>query len=131
MSPTIRRFFRYTMIGTGTFGLDLVFLFIFIDYLMIHPVVSAGVAFLIAVTVNYIVSRRYVFSKTKRDVGTGYVNFLIIVGVGLAVVTGGMYILVSLFGFNYLISRILIAAITGMWNYLINLYLNFKVVGKH
>ena len=119
------------MVGTATFGLDLVLLFIFIDYMSLHPVVAAGIAFLMAVSLNYVVSRRYVFSKTQRDVKTGYVNFLIIVGIGLGVVTGGMYILVSVLGFNYLISRIAVALCTGMWNYIMNLYLNFKVVGKH
>jgi hypothetical protein len=37
---------------------------------------------------------------------------------------------VDLLGLHYLVSRILIAGVVGVWNYLLNLYVNFKVAGK-
>ena len=131
MSPAVRRFLRYTAVGLITFGVDLTLLFIFIDVFLVPPVIASGVSFLIAVTLNYVVSRRYVFSQTKRDIKTGYGNFLVIVLVGLGVVMGGMYLLVTILGFNYLISRLFVASLTGVWNYMMNLYINFKVVGEH
>ena len=131
MSPAVHRFLRYTAVGLITFGVDLTLLFIFIDLFLVPPVIASGVSFLIAVTLNYVVSRRYVFSQTKRDIKTGYGNFLVIVLVGLGVVMGGMYLLVTILGFNYLISRLFVASLTGVWNYMMNLYINFKVVGEH
>lgn len=131
MSPTVQRFLRYAFVGLVTFGLDLALLFVLIDFFLVSPVIAAGIAFLIAVTLNYVVSRRYVFSKTQRGIKTGYGNFLIIVLVGLGFVMGGMYLLVSVLGFNYFIARLLVASCTGIWNYLMNLYVNFKVAGNH
>ena len=52
-----------------------------------------------------------------------------LVGMGLSM--GGMYVLVSVSGFYYIYARVSIAAFVGIWNYLMNLHLNFKVAGKH
>jgi len=131
MPLAVIRFFRYASVGFSTFLLDLLLLYVLIDLFLMNYVFAAGVAFLVAVSINYAISRVYVFKRSTRDVKTGYVNFLSIALVGLAFVMGGMYVLVSLYGFNYVISRVSIAGLTGFWNYLINLYVNFQVSGKH
>lgn len=131
MTPGIKRFIKYSSVGLSTFLFDLLLLYIFTDILLINSIVAAGLAFLIAVSVNYWLSRKYVFPGTLRGVKEGFGNFILIVLVGLAVVMGGMYVLVSALHFNYLSARIFTAALTGLWNYLMNLYVNFKVVGKH
>lgn len=131
MSPTIKRFFKYSSIGVSTFAFDLLLLYIFTDVAKINYIVAAGAAFVVAVSLNYFLSRKYVFKGSARAVRSGYVNFLSIALVGLLLVIGGMYVLVSVFGFNYLVSRIGIAGLTGFWNYLINLFINFDVAGKH
>lgn len=131
MSKAVTRFIKYSTVGLSTFLLDLLLLYVLTDLLLFNYVVAAGLAFLLAVSVNYIFSRKYVFIGSLRGVSEGYWNFLLIVFVGLAVVMGGMYVLVALLGLNYFVSRIFLAALTGFWNYLMNLYVNCKVVGKH
>lgn len=125
------RFAKYLAVGVSTFLLDLCLLYVLIDIFSVPTVYAAGVAFLVAVTVNYVISRKFVFVGTLRGVKAGYVNFLLIVLIGLAVVMGGMYVLTTMFGLGYLLSRALLAAMTGVWNYLMNLFVNFKVAGKH
>jgi len=127
----VLRFAKYSVVGVTTFLLDLFVLFLLTDFLLVNYILASGIAFLIAVTLNYAISRKYIFKGTVRGVKQGYFNFLIIVLVGLLVVTFGMYFLVTMLGFNYLVSRFCIAAITGLWNYLMNLFVNFKVAGKH
>jgi putative flippase GtrA len=130
MSQKISRFLRYSLIGGTTFLLDLCLLFVFTDIFHIYYVASAGLGFVVAVSLNYLFSRRYVFKGTLRSVHAGYGIFLLIAGVGLVAITGLMALFVGVFGWNYLFSRIIIAGIVGFWNYLMNLYVNFKVVGK-
>lgn len=125
------RFVKYTFVGITTFLFDLLLLWFFVEILTLDYLLSAGVAFIIAVTVNYILSRRYVFRGSLRSVGIGYVNFILIAGFGLLFVIVGMYILVKFFAFSYVGARIMVAAVTGFWNYLMNLYVNFKVAEKH
>jgi putative flippase GtrA len=125
-----KRFAKYASVGVSTFLFDLALLFLFIDFLGMHHVVAAGAAFLIAVSCNFLISRRFVFQGTSRPPGKSYAAFLLIAGTGLVAVAGLMYVAVDLFGLHYLVSRVLIAGVVGMWNYLMNLYMNFKVVGQ-
>ncbi len=131
MSPGIVRFLKYSTVGASTFVLDLLLLYVFTDLWGIGYVLAAGVAFVIAVSINYFLSRRFVFKQTTRNHQTGYTNFLGIALGGMLLVMGGMYVCVSLLELNYLLSRIAIAAVTGFWNYLLNLFVNFQVAGKH
>jgi putative flippase GtrA len=127
----IKRFSKYFAIGFSTFLFDLSLLYFFTDVLLINYLVSTGLAFIIAISINYFFSRKFVFSKTLRKVAHGYVAFLLISGVGLFFVVSLMAFFVETLSFNYLLSRILAAAFVGMWNYLMNLYINFRVVGNH
>lgn len=127
----VKRFLRYSTVGAGTFLMDLLLLYVLTDIFSIHYLYSAGIAFLIAVSLNYTLSRRYVFKGSTRSTKTSYLNFILIALVGLLMVVGGMYMLVSIFSVSYVVSRICIAGLTGIWNYLMNLYVNFKVVGKY
>lgn len=127
----LRRFSKYILVGGSTFLLDLLLLYAFIDELGWNPVISAGIAFLTAISINYSLSRRFVFKGTYRSVGEGYLGFLLIAGVGVVAVSSGMHLLVTDLGLNYIYSRIIIAMMTGMWNYLLNLFVNFRVAGKH
>ncbi|WP_319779273.1 GtrA family protein [Maridesulfovibrio sp.] len=129
-SKGIKRFLRYTFVGGGTFLFDLTMLYLFTDVFGWSPVFSAGLAFFIAVSFNYFISRKLVFNGTSRELKQGYLGFLIIAGSGLCIVTGFMYIMVDLLHWQYMLSRILVSFVTGIWNYLLNLYVNFKMAGK-
>lgn len=127
----LKRFGLYSAIGAGTFLFDLILLYFFTDILLINYLWSVGIAFLIAVSINYQLSRRYVFKGTNRPHREGYVYFIIIAVSGLLLVTGMMYVLVEWVGVYYLVARVVIAIITGIWNYLMNLFFNFKVAGVY
>lgn len=131
MRPPLLRFLKYSVVGVSTFVFDLLILLCFIDVLGLDPVASAAIAYLIAVSVNYMLSRHFVFMGSLREVGSGYLLFVVIALFGAALVTSGMYVLATILGVHYMVSRVLIAAISGFWNYLMNLYVNFKVAGKH
>ena len=124
------RFSTYSSIGVSTFVGDLLLLFIFTDIFGIHYIISAGVAFLLAVSINYSLSRRFVFVGSDRSAKSGYILFMMITGIGLIFVMALMYIFVDILGFDYIFSRVIIAGVVGMWNYLMNLYFNFRVAGK-
>lgn len=131
VSPAIKRFLKYSAVGVSTFIFDLILLYVLVDVYGLPQVSAAGLAFLMAVSINYWLSRRFVFKGTLRGVKAGYSNFILIAVAGLLIVMSGMYMLTEQFGLPYLLARIITAAVTGSWNYLINLFVNFKVAGKH
>lgn len=127
----IKRFLKYSSVGVSTFVFDLLLLSLFVEQFKWWYLIATVVAFLLAVSLNYFISRKYVFKGTSRSVHAGYIRFISMAVIGIILVAWGMKICVGILGWNYLISRILIAAIVGMWNYLFNLFINFKVAGKH
>jgi putative flippase GtrA len=131
ISPALIRFIQYSAVGLGTFLIDLWILYVLITFFELNYILAAGAAFLIAVSVNYVCSRRYVFTGTPRGVLYGYINFMLIASIGVLFVMGGMYVLVGQFSLNYLLARCVLGGLTGVCNYILNLYVNFKVAGIH
>ncbi len=127
ISQSLARFCRYTTIGMPTFLFDLYLLFVLTSIVGLSPVTSAGISFFIAISLNYSLSKHYVFKDTTRGTTSTYLLFLLIGGIGLFLVTSLMYVCVEMLGWNYMISRILIAVIVGFWNYFMNLRVNFRV----
>ena len=121
---TLVRFLKYVIVGVSTFVFDLVLLCIFIDIFLWNYVIATGVAFTVAVSVNYLFSRRYVFKGTSRSFYAGYVAFMVIASIGIGIAMLGMALMVGTLHFHILDSRIIIAGVVGVWNYLINLYFN-------
>lgn len=122
---------KYAAVGGSTFAFDLVLLWVVTELFGVPYQISTAGAFLVAVSLNYALSRKFVFKGTTRRVHHGYLYFILIACGGAAVVTGAVAFLVSLFGMHYLIARIIVACFVGIGNYLFNLHFNFKVAGHH
>ncbi|MDB5236913.1 MAG: GtrA family protein [Parcubacteria group bacterium] len=125
------RFLRYAAVGGGTLLFDLCLLYSATSIFGVPYFLSTPGAFLIAVSINYFISRRYVFKGSERLIHHGYAYFILVALAGAAVTTLSVAALVSALHLYYLLARILVAGIIGIGNYLFNLHLNFKVAGKH
>lgn len=128
---SLERIMKYVAVGGLTFALDLLLLYAFIDWLLWNYILATGLAFAIAVSINYVLDRRWVFTGTLRSVQAGYFIFMAIACIGAVIAMAGMSILVGVYHLHYLYARVAIASMVGLWNYLMNLYVNFKVAGKH
>ncbi len=127
MNKSFQRFLKYCLVGGSTFAFDLFLLFLLVDHFEINSTFSAGISFVIAVSVNYFLSRKFVFQGTLRSIKSGYFIFLGIALFGMLAIIIFMFIFVEILHWHYLVSRIIIASLVGSWNYLMNLYVNFKV----
>jgi len=129
MALWFKRGARYTGIGVATFIVDLALLFFLIDTLNLHILLSTGLAFIGALTLNYFFSRKYVFVNSDRGSLLGYIYFILFAITGMAVTIVLMWLLVSFTAWHFAISRIVIALAVGFGNYFANLFINFKVAG--
>ncbi|MBU1292727.1 GtrA family protein [Patescibacteria group bacterium] len=130
-TPGTRRFIRYAIIGVSTLLFDLLLLAGLTELVGVQYYIATPFAFLIAVSINYALSRMHVFRGTMRPVHHGYAYFIGLACLGAFVTTSGVALLVTFFGLYYLLARVLVAGFVGMANYLLNLHFNFKVVGQH
>lgn len=127
--PALTRLFKYALVGGSTFAFDLVILYAMTDLAGIPYYVSTPLAFVIAVSINYFVSRKFVFKGTQRHIHHGYAYFLGVAILGGLLISGAVAGLVTLFALHYLVARTLVACVVGLGNYLFNLHINFKVAG--
>ncbi len=129
--PAALRFLRYTLVGGSTLLFDLELLYLITTYVGVPYYIATPLAFLIAVSINYVVSRRFVFKGTERGHLHGYSYFIGAALIGAGVTTLGVTVLVTYAGLYFMLARVLTACVVGMGNYLFNLFYNFKVVGVH
>ena len=125
----LRRFARYTFIGLSTFSLDLCILYFFLRVFEtpFYPTVVG--AFVLAASINYAISRMWVFAGTRRGVLAGYINFLGVALFAGLLISFLVWFLVQYTGIEYLYARVVVAAVVGLGNYLFNLVINFNVLG--
>lgn len=128
---SIRRFSRYSAVGVSTFLLDLAMLYAATSVCGIPYLVTTPVSFLIAVSLNYMLSRKIAFPETERSWHVGYAYFMIVAVIGAVATTGMVAVLVAYAGLFYLTARIIAATLVGFGNYLFNLHVNFDVAGRH
>jgi putative flippase GtrA len=119
------------MVGVSTLLFDLAMLYIAVSVFDVAYYIATPFSFLIAVSCNYVLSRRFVFVGTTRSWHSGYAYFAFVALGGATITTLLIAGLVSFFGFYYLFARVLVAGLVGIGNYLFNLYINFNVAGQH
>jgi putative flippase GtrA len=126
----LRRIASFSGIGVLTFLGDIMLLWLLLHTTMLHYAIATAISFFIAMSINYLLTRKYTFKGTARALHEGYIIFMVTAFVGVVFVIGVMALLVELFGITPILARILSASIGAVWNYVINLKYNFKVEGK-
>lgn len=128
---SVLRFLRYALVGGSTLAFDLLLLYVLTTYIGIPYYIATPGAFLVAVSINYLISRTFVFRGTARSHHVGYAVFIGMALVGATITTAGVTALVTYMHLYFLVARVLVSVLVGMGNYLFNLFFNFKVAGNH
>jgi len=119
--------FRYTFVGGIAFIVDFGSLFIFTEIFNIYYLISAALAFLLGLTVNYSLSITWVFIKRKlRSKQFEFGVFAIIGVVGLGINEFIIWFFTDYLHFYYLISKLFSAGIVLMWNFSARKFLLFR-----
>jgi len=117
-SSTLLQLVRYTFVGGVAFMVDFGCLFFLTEFLHIHYLTSAGIAFIFGLIVNYILSIKWVFSGRAMD--SRLMEFLIfsmigLVGLGLNELF--IWTLTDILDIYYLLSKIITATVVYFWNF--------------
>ncbi len=122
------RFLTYSVIGIGTFLLDLSLSGIFIKLFGMPYQIATALSFLTAININYAISRVVVFTGSTRPWKRSYVYFMCIALIGTAVTTSLVVLLVDTLALYYVVARFIVAGIVGTGNYLFNAHINFTMM---
>ncbi len=120
--------FRNTVVSCSVFLVGLGVLWVLVEYAHMDEVIAAGVGFIIANSLHYLLGRYWIFAGSQRELGKGYLLFLINSGVGLAVTMGLFWLLITFTPMHYLLVRIVVSVFAGLLVFALNAALNFRQV---
>ena len=123
-----RLFGRNTVASFFAFGIDVALLWLAVELASAPYIPAAAVAFLVAMSIHYVLSRIWVFRGSERGMAKGYVYFLMNAGVGLVVTIGVFALLMEVAGLHYLIARVLASVAAGILVFFLNAVFNFKAL---
>lgn len=112
------QFARYIVVGGIAFVVDYGALFILTEYLGFHHLLSAAIAFVLGMTVNYLMSRTWVFNGSKDANKTKeFVIFALIGVIGMVLNEAIIFIGTDFFGCHYMLSKLISTALVFVWNF--------------
>jgi len=115
---TLIQLFRYTFVGGFSFLVDFGTLFILTEYFYIYYLVSAGIAFILGLTINYFLSVRWVFSSRAMENRLLEFLFFALIGlIGLVLNELFLWIFTDILLIYYLLSKIITTFIVYFWNF--------------
>jgi putative flippase GtrA len=121
------RFVRNGLISLPTFLIDLAMLYGLVRRLHLDYRLATILAFLVANGLSYLLARRLVFEGSRRGWKSGFVYFLGIAALSAFTLTPLMWLFVEGLHIEFVVSRVVAAAIVGVGGYLLNLVFNFRI----
>jgi putative flippase GtrA len=121
-------FLRNTVVSTGVFFLGLGVLWLLVQQFGMDEVVAAGISFIVANSLHYVLGRTWIFRGTTRSVGKGYLFFLLNAALGLAITVSLFAALLRWTEINYLVARAIVSVFAGLAMFVLNATLNFRRV---
>jgi len=119
---------RNTVVSTSVFLIGLGVLWLLVEYANMDEVIAAGVGFLVANTLHYLLGRYWIFAGSERKLASGYLIFLVNAGAGLVVTMGLFWLLITFTPMHYLVVRVIVSVFAGLLVFALNAALNFRQV---
>ncbi len=118
MLNLLKQFFRFSIVGVLSFGIDYGLLFLLTEFGDMHYLWSACCSYTVSTVFNYIYSKKYVFSAREDVSRTGqFLLFLLLSLCGLGLNTVFLRWGVERLGFHYMGAKILATLLVSVWNF--------------
>ena len=115
---TIIQLFRYTIVGGFAFVVDFGSLFVLTEYCHIYYLVSAAIAFVLGLTINYTLSVKWIFiNRSLKSKSLEFIIFALIGLFGLAINEVIIWFFKEIVQIHYLYSKLISTAIVYLFNF--------------
>lgn len=110
---------RYVFVGGFAFIVDYGLLYILTEFSNLHYLISATLSFISGLIVNYIISTKWIFTKSKiSNTSIEFLMYSVIGVIGLIFNDFLIYIFTEWLHIHYMISKLVTAAIVMGWNFI-------------
>jgi putative flippase GtrA len=125
---TFLQLFRYAFVGGMAFIADFGLLYVLTEYAHFHYLLSATFAFIVGVVLNYLLSKKWVFSSntTIKKQWIEFAVFSLIGIVGLALNNLFLWMFTDYCSIHYMFSKALTTVIVFFWNFLARKFVLFN-----
>lgn len=114
------QFFRYVFVGGIATVADWGILYLLTSVAGIHHLVSAVIAFLAGLAVNFVLSKLFVFRADEARTGVSgeFIGYGLIGAAGLGITEVIMFVMTDRMAVHYMVSKMTATAVVLVWNYL-------------
>ncbi len=120
-----RHLILYGIIGSFSSSIDFAIFTLLVQIVGFHYLVANSISILVGITTSFFLNRNYNF-KVKDNVKGRFLIFLFVGLCGLMLSNFSLYVFVSTFDMNKLLSKLLSIVLVVFFQFLINKYVTFK-----
>ncbi len=120
------QFVRFLLAGGLSALVDFLLLVLLVEVFSLYYLVASGTSFIVALILNYLVCRTWVFQRGKYDQMIEFLAFCTGGSIGLGLNQIILLLLVGHFSLDYRLSKIISITLVTLWNFLTKKYLIFK-----
>ncbi len=126
---SLLQFFRYGFVGAIATVADWGVLYI-LEALGMDALLAAVFGFVIGLTVNFVLSKKFVFSAetAKTKASAEFIVYGVIGVVGLGITEAIMYLLTKKIGIYFMVSKAIATVVVFIWNFMARKLILYKEV---
>ena len=110
---------RFGAVGVICFLIDYLLMLFLTEVCGVAYLLSCGISFTVSAVVNYVLSMRFVFSRTvEMDRRVEFLLFFLMSAVGLVLTELLMLLFVECFAVHYALAKIVVTAIVMAYNFI-------------
>lgn len=121
----ISKFLKFGVVGCSGMIIDFGMTYLCKEILRLNKFLSNAIGFILTATSNYFLNRIWTFESQNEQVGTQYVQFMIVSTIGLGINSLVLYLLNEKLKWNFYLSKLFAIGITTIWNFFANLLFTF------
>jgi len=121
------KFLKFASVGLFGVFIDFSLTYFLKEKCKVQKYVANSIGFTLAASTNYFLNRIWTFQSKNSDILNEYGRFLFVSILGLAINNLILRLLVSKFGKNFYLSKLIAIGITTLWNFTANLLFTFQV----
>lgn len=122
----IFKFLKFGVVGFSGMVIDFGITYLCKEIIKLNKYFSNCLGFIIAATSNYILNRIWTFESHNEQIGSQYMQFMVVSIIGLGINSLILYILSDKFKINFYLSKLIAIGVTTIWNFFANLLFTFK-----
>lgn len=124
---SLKRFMKFIIVGGIGTIVNLIVFYLLVKYLSLWYIFSAIISFLVAVTNNYFLNKKWTFAMAVRS---SYLRFVFVSLTGLGINIIVLFLLVEYLKINYLFAQLIAIGIAAIWNFYNSQRFVFKTIDE-